>query len=50
MLINPYGMRHQQAQARERADVLATPNRSRNAVQAAGIPGFAPAAPAIDES
>lgn len=50
MLINRYGIRHQRARARERAIVLATSNRSRNAVQAAGIFGVAPTAPAVDES
>jgi len=50
MMLNPCGMRHQRAQARERSIVLATSNRSRNAQQAAGIMGVAPSAPAVDES
>lgn len=49
MTTNPYGIRHRQARAWERADVLATPNRSRNADQAPGIIGFAPTAPGVSE-
>lgn len=43
--IDPCGVGHRQAEARERLAMLATQDRSRNAAQVLGIPRVARAAP-----